>query len=381
MGRSSPPRVAVIGGGPVGIEAALYAKSLGLPVTLYEQGQPGEFLGRWGFVRLFTPFGLNASPLGKRTLAKELHDLPPDTAFQTGREFRDSYLVPLANSAILKDCIRSQTSVVGVGRTGWRKTDTATGSLPPFRLLLRTASNAESVDTADAVLDCSGTFARPNWVGDGGIPAAGEYASRQHTPYWPEDVLGVKRNHYAGRSVIVVGGGHSAGTAVCDLMTLADEHQSGWVIWLTRGTRTQPLPRIPNDPLRERDRLAVRANTLATRCDGNLEHHPGVRIEEVVCPGPDKGFRVSVKVNGKPTTFEAERLIANVGYKPDLSLTAELRVGEPAGDFRTAEPGYYVFGAKSKGRDSGFLLRDSQEQIRGAFAEITGNARVNLYAA
>ena len=34
---------------------------------------------------------------------------------------------------------------------------------------------------------------------------------------------------------------------------------------------------------------------------------------------------------------EAERLIANVGYKADTGLTAELRVNEPAGELRTGE--------------------------------------------
>lgn len=381
MNRTGQPRVAVIGGGPIGLEAALYAKSIGLPTTLYEQGQPGEAVNRWGFVRLFTPFGLNASPLGKQTLAKAGHDLPADTTFQTGREFRDSYLLPLATSPALKDCIRGQHTVLSVGRTGWRKGDAATGKLPPFRLLLRGANNAESFDTADAVFDCTGTYSRPNWLGDGGIPAAGELTSRPHIPYWLEDVAGAKKAAYAGKSVIVVGGGHSAATAVCDLMTLAAHHPSTWVIWLTRGSRTQPVTRVPTDPFKERDRLAVRANTFATRCDGNLEHHGGVRIEEVTCAGPDKGCQVTARVNGKLTTWEAEKLIANIGYKPDLTLTAELRVSESAGDFRTAEPGYYVLGAKSKGRVSGFLLRDGHEQVRRAFAEVTGNARTNFYAA
>jgi thioredoxin reductase len=381
MSRTGPPRVAVIGGGPIGLEAALYATSVGLPVTLYEQGQPGEAVNRWGFVRLFTPFGLNASPLGKQTLTRQGHELPADTTLQTGREFRDTYLLPLANSPALKDCIRVQSTILSIGRTGWRKGDATPGKLPPFRLMVRGVNNAESFDTADVVLDCTGTYTRPNWMGDGGIPAAGELASRPHIPYWLEDVAGAKKQAYAGKSVIVVGGGLSAATVVCDLTTLAAEHPSTWVIWLTRGGRSQPVPRIPNDPFKERDRLAVRANTIATRGDGNLEHHSDVRIEEVACAGPDKGYRVVATVSGTRTTWEAEKLIANVGYKPDPTQTAELRVSEPAGDFRTEEPGYFILGGKSNGRDSGFLLRDGHEQIRRAFAEVVGKTRVNWYAA
>lgn len=380
MTKPARPRIAILGGGPVGIEAALYAHSLGLPFTVFEQGQPGEYLNRWGFVRMFTPFGMNASPLGKKTLQQLRREVPADTEFQTGRQFRETYLLPLAESQALKFAIKSQSTVLAVSRTGWRKTDT-TAKLPPFRLLVRAADNSEAVHTADVVLDCTGTYARPNWVGDGGMPAVGELASRPHLTYWLEDVLGAKKPHYLGRHTIVIGGGYSAAATVVALTELAEENPSAWVTWLTRGPRTSPLPRIANDPLRDRDKLAAKANTLATRCDGNLEHHPHAEVQEVVCPGPDKGVKVVAQMNGERRTWEGERLIANVGYKPDVALTSELRVGEPAGDFRTGEPNYFVLGAKSKGRDSGFYLHESHDQIRRAFAEVTGNTKLNLFAA
>lgn len=380
MSKPTRPRIAILGGGPVGIEAALYAQNLNLQFTVFEQGQPGEYLNRWGFVRMFTPFGLNASPLGKKTLQQLRREVPADTEFQTGRQFRETYLLPIADSPAIKFAVKAQTSVVAVGRFGWRKTDN-TAKLPPFRLLVRAADNSESVHSADAVLDCTGIYGRPNWVGDGGVPALGELASRPHIAYWLEDVQGAKKQQYLGRHTIVIGGGYSAAATVCALTDLADENPSAWVTWLTRGARTQPLTRIANDPLRERDRLASRANTLATRCDANLEHHAHAEVQEVVCPGPDKGVKVVALVNGEKRTWEAERLIANVGFKADTGLTAELRVTEPTGEWRTGEPNYFILGAKSKGRDSGFYLHEAQEQIRKAFADLLGNSKLNLYAA
>ena len=383
MTKPGPPRIAILGGGPIGLEAALYAKRAGCFVTLFEQGQIAESVNRWGFARMFTPFGSNATSLGKQALRDDrtVPDLPTDTEYLTGREFRDAYLLPLA-SGILKESIRTPAAVLGIGRANWRKTDSPDQRkpLPPFRLLVREANNVERFEVADVVLDCTGTHTRPNWVGDGGIPAAGEIAARPQLPYWLEDVRAAKKATYSGKSVILIGSGYSAATTVCGLADLAEEYQSTWVIWLTRGNRTQPLSRLANDPYKERDRLAARANQLATRCDGNLEYHAQTQIDELICHGPDKGFRVAGRIAGKPMSWEVEKVIANVGYRADLNLTAELRVAEPHGDFRTDEPGYYILGAKSHGRNSEFLLQQGHEQIRRVLGAILNQSRIDLYA-
>src|SRR5581483_7200736 len=88
------------------------------------------------------------------------------------------------------------------------------------------------------------------------------------------------------------------------------------------------IRRIANDPLRERDRLAVRANTLATRTDAKVEYHNLTVVEAVESAGPDKGFRVTARCGGKPRTWDVDRIIANVGYGPDTNLYRELQVHE-----------------------------------------------------
>ncbi|HEX3149047.1 MAG TPA: NAD-binding protein [Gemmataceae bacterium] len=374
------PRIAVLGAGPIGLEAAAQAVHLGHPVTVYERGDVAEALGQWGHVRLFTPFGMNSTPLGLDLIREEhpQHQLPGPNDLLTGLEYRDAYLVPLTLTAKLADAVKTRTFVVTVGRSGVLKTDGPTDPkriAAPFRLLLRDDKGAERFEEADVVLDCTGTYGRHAWLGDGGIPAAGEIAAEKQISYGLDDVLGRRKAQYAGKSVIVVGGGYSAATTVCALAQLAEENAATWVIWLTRGPRSTPLQRNPNDPLRERDRLAAKANNLAARGDGNVEYRAQILLDEVTSHGPDKGFRVCGRCNGKPMTWEVDRVIGNVGYLADSNLTRELHISEFAnGSVRQPEPGYFVLGMKSFGRDSNFLLKRGFEQVKEVLALVSKRA-------
>lgn len=381
MAKAGPVRIAVIGAGPIGLESALYAKLNGFTVSVYDRGGIAEHIRRWGHTRLFTPFGFNTTSLGLKAILHEKpsRSLPAESDIITGREFREAYLVPLGESEQLLESLHLEQAVLQIGRANSMKKSEPDDSRRPFRLLIRDVKGQERIDNADFVLDCSGTYGTPKWLGDGNIPAVGESTARSQIATGLEDVLGERKGYYAGRSVALIGDGYSAAATMCSLAALAEEHPATWVFWLTRGQRGQPHPRFPNDPFRERDRLAAKANSLATRCDGNLEFHAQTVLDEVVSHGPDKGFRIAGRSNGKPVSWEVERVIANVGYRPDRSITPGLRVNEPVGTIETGEPGYFILGAKSWGHDSGFLLRDGFEQIKQAFAAITGNSRLDLY--
>src|SRR5437764_6912184 len=123
MAKNDAPRIAVLGTGPIGLEAALYARSLKLPVTIYERGRVGEHLQRWGHVKLFSPFGMNATPLGRAAIRAEnpKHELPGDQDCVTGRDHVAAYLEPLAMTGQLIECLKLETRVVQVGRVGLLK--------------------------------------------------------------------------------------------------------------------------------------------------------------------------------------------------------------------------------------------------------------------
>jgi thioredoxin reductase len=372
-------RIAVIGAGPIGLEAALYANTLGYPVTIYERGQVGEYLRRWGHVRLFTPFGMNVTSLGRSAISTEnsSHAFPAVSGCITGREYLAAYLEPLAKTEPLRKCIRKETRVLSIARKGFLKEDDPGDpkrAKQPFRLLIRDGNKRDVNEEADVIMDCTGTYGQHRWLGDGGIPAAGELNGEQHITYSLDDILGERRSHFAGKTIMVVGGGYSAATTVCNLATVAEQQIDTWVIWLARCAGTQPLPRITNDPLRERDRLAVRANSLATRGDGNVEFHNQSFVEAVDYSDPNKGCRITARCGGKTRTWDVDRLIANVGYSPDITLYRELQVDEPE-----PEPNYFILGAKAYGRNSNFFLGDGFDQIRKVFALIAGKPDLNLY--
>jgi hypothetical protein len=326
----------------------------GLSVTVYEQGEVGEHLTQWGHVRMFTPWSWNVSPWGLHILQAEYpqRTWPAATDLLTGYEYREEYLLPLAGCSLLRDTLRLGMRVVQIGLSWDKKT---------WRLLLEDQQGQEHRAEADVVLDCTGVYGQPRWLGEGDIPARGERGARPHIPHGVVDIPGKERTHYAGRSVMVVGSGYSAASNVVALAALAEQERETWTLWITHLPRGQPLPRLPSDPLKERDRLAARANMLATRGDGHVEYFPQTVLDEVQYLGPQGGFHVSGRYKGKSITWSVDRLIASVGYRPH-PLCPQV---QPVPDGT-----YHILGSKSQPKS--FLLVDAQVQIQNVFKQLVG---------
>ena len=454
----TPSRIAVLGAGPIGLETALYARCLGYNVDVYERGGVCENVLRWGHVAMFSPFGLNRSPLGLAALAAqdEKYRAPEDAALLTGRQWVQSYLLPLSKTDLVADSLHENTAVVAVGRRGLLKSD----MLPdrgrgdvPFCLLLRDDQGRERIATAQVVIDTTGVYANPNWMGQGGIPAIGEVQLRDQIEYGLPDVLGADRTHYAGKHTLLVGSGHSAATTIVALAQLAREAEGTRVTWITRPSireclrqesewdevdadvdadseegddvnggdvpsesadpsadpidrRSGPIPIIENDRLPERARLAGAANRLASGGEASVTYLRGNTISAVHRERPDSSFTVEL-VGSSPGSYTFDRIVANVGGRPDAFLYRELQVHEcyaTEGPIKLAaavlgnrsadcldvatggaellvnpEPNFYVLGAKSYGRSSQFLFSTGLEQIRQLFTIIGGREGLNLY--
>ena len=383
-------RIAILGAGPTGLEAALAALEKGFEPTVYEAADaPAGHVGEWGHVRLFTPWEMNVSPRAASALARAGKPVPGGAGCPTGAELRRELYFPLAELPELAPRLCLGTRVFAVGRHGLLKNEeiaSAERASRPFRLLVG-REGRERIDTADVVIDTTGSYALPNSLGDGGIPAPGEAANepflRRRIPDFDRE-----RKDWAGRRVLLVGAGHSAGTAARELARLAREAPGTQVIWALRGA----LPSADGaeeDPLPERARLVREVAALSRGASPALSCKVGVAVESLA---RDNGsLLVTLRGAGGLETVTVDRVLALTGAVGDHSLYRQLQVhecyatcgpmklsaallGAGGGDclaqvshgaetLKNPEPGFFILGSKSYGRNNTFLLRIGWQQV------------------
>lgn len=401
----APDSVAIVGGGPIGLETALAALDAGLDVHLFERGEVGSHVAAWGHVRMFTPWRMNLGPVSRAHLERGGWTAPEAAACPTGSEYVERYLKPLGALPELAGRVHTHAQVVHIGRRGLLKGDSPGAGergAQPFRIMVRDPGGRESFLHAFSMIDASGVFGQPNWAGDGGIPARSELYLAPQLSYHPDDVLGLTRERYAGKRVMVIGAGSSAATTVSDLARLAGEAPGTHAVWVTRGRAEAILPPIADDPLHARRDLHARARALASGADAAVSHVGGARVEGLEFNSATHRYRVTLMVGETPRIEEVERIIVNTGFGPDDSLYRELQVHEcyasrgpmklsaalqssGSSDCLTTpafgadllanpEPGFFILGHKSYGRNPNFLLETGFRQVEDVIASLA-NAR------
>jgi hypothetical protein len=388
---TEPARVAILGAGPIGLEAALAAAERGLDFTVFEAADDvGGHVRRWGHVRTFTPWDLTVSERARRALGDAA---PAGAGLPTGAELADRLLAPLAGLPALRGRLRLGTRVVAVGREGLLKHEAIAAperARRRFRVLVQGRDGGESLVRADAVIDATGSYGNPNRVGDGGISAVGEQAFEDRIERWLTP-FEEQPERWAGRTVLLTGAGHSAQTAARDLARFARQAPGTRVVWALR--RSEPdFGAVPGDPLPERAALNAVAAELAAGASPVVEVRTGL-VTEALAPA---GERIAVTLrNGGTQEVVADVVLALNGGVGDASLYRQLQVhecyatsapmklaaallGEDGGDCLSIappgpetlvnpEPGFFILGAKSYGRNSQFLLRNGWQQVDDVF--------------
>lgn len=387
---------AILGAGPTGLEAALAAAEHGYPFTLYEAaGEVAGHVRSWGHVRLFTPWSMNASARMRRALGDRIP--AAEDQYPTGDELVETLFKPLAELPEVRESLRLGTRVVGIGRRGLLKHEAIGDEARaerPFRLLLVDDEGHERVESADLILDCTGNT-QPNALGDGGIPAPGERHLADHIAREVPD-LEAEAELWRGRSVLLVGSGHSAQTALRDLLELAEARPDDGtrVVWVLRGD----VPRAEDDdPLTERRSLTLYAEEVARDGHEALDLRRG-RLVDGLAETAD-GIEVTLRrvEDDETETVRVDRILSLTGRVGDHLLYRQLQVHEcyatsgpmklaaalmassgAGGDcldqtsmgpetLRSPEPGFFILGSKSYGRRNDFLLRVGWQQVDEIF--------------
>ena len=395
-------RIAIIGAGPVGLEAALYGAALGHDVQVYERGRIAENVRAWGHVTLFSEWKLNHSALGAQLPASSEGPSIDPERYLTGNEHVALYLEPLSRCPMLEGRIHEGAGVLHIGRETIGKRDGGPRREHPFRLLIDRAGE-ERIVSADVVLDCSGTYGHHDWLGSGNVPALGERRLRRRIDYTLRDIAGTEREAFTGARVLLAGNGYSAAAALEALVELPETE----VLWIARRDSPSPYRPIPNDPLPQRAALAALGNRIAGGAESRVRYLPATTVQEVA--EADTGFRVTLRSACGDSTVEVDRILAHVGYSPDNSIYRELQVHECYASFgpmrlaatllehdsedclaqtsagpdalKNPEPDFFILGAKSYGKNSSFLIRLGLEQVRDVYTLINDKPDLNLYAA
>lgn len=379
-------RIAILGAGPVGLDAALAALGRGDEVTVYEAAPAvGANVRSWAHVRTFTPWDMLVSPRVRAVLGDAA---PGGGALPTGAELVEQVLEPVAES--LAGRVRTGTRVVAIAREGLLKHEeigSSARAARPFRLLLEQPDGSESFARADAVIDATGASSNPNRLGDGGIDALGERAfeariTRRLTPVDPA---------WAGRTLLLTGAGASAQTAARDLAAFARDAPGTRVVWAVRA----PAPdwgAVPGDTLGARAALNAAARELEHAGSDAVRVVTGV-VTEALRPA-DGRIAVTLRSGGAEDVV-VDHVLALNGGVGDASIYRQLQVHEcyatlgpiklaatllasgggdclalgPAGPgtLVNPEPGFFILGAKSYGRNSQFLLRTGWQQVDDVF--------------
>lgn len=380
----TPATIAIVGAGPVGVEAALYARFLGYFVMLFDTRRVGHRPLACGDQLLDQPWSEVASPLGLAALAAQGtgKDLPASDARVSYRQYVEEYLIPVARTDLLYESVQVNSPVTSISRTCCAPDQTVSldrRAEQEFRLLIDSRQRGEYTQLADIVLDCSGLSRLPGSASGGGL-AIGERANLHEMLLGRVDVLGKQRERLAGKHALIYGRDWAACANALDIVRLSQVAEG------TRATWIVPKQLSDQDPLSLPADTPAEFVTAAQRLVANEESDSpigciaawGIEAVQFDAAG---GWRARLQVEEEGTLdVQGDALINCRNVARDWNIVDALPLAcEVAADGSTGEPHYYVLGHKAVGPEADFAVPDAFEQIKRVFARIGGRADLDLY--
>lgn len=329
--------LAIVGAGPIGIEAAILAKRAGLTCRLFDKGAVVDAIRRYPTNMLFFTTSERLEVGG--------HPLVTATDKPTRKEAIDYYRKVVANEEL---DVATFTEVVGIAAPRPGRRGGFTLRSRPAEAWRRRAGEPLEETTARYVAVATGYFDTPKLLGVPGedLPHVSHYYDEGHAHF--------------GRRVVIVGAGSSAADAALDL------HRAGALVTIVH--RGQDFRRSL--------KYWIRPNLENRVKEGSIAAHFGTVVKTIT------PHDVVVDQGGAELRLPADRVFLLTGYyaPPELLRGAGVRVDEgtlaaaldPA-TFESNVPGLFVIGSAGCGtRTSDVFIENGLIHARMALATISG---------
>jgi len=420
----SPATIAVIGAGPVGIEAALYARFLGFNVDIFDAGRPARNATLWHQRILDVAVRDCTTPLGLAALGSqdENYQAPDNDRHFTGQQFADEYLLALAKSDLLVDSIHINSSVVEVSRLRVSlddRCDLQERCNDEFRLLIQSRDRGFYTSRADIVIDCRGSMGGTCGWGPAGSQSIGAAESLDRVYQWLPCAPRFEIRDVQSKQTILFGQSDTAIRFAQEWSKLLEKGADPIVIESLR--KLAPIQSPVDSPVAQTTSPSLdlkliwlipsvspnaRAEQIATML--SAKHSDPKRfsvmairgIERVAC---DENGRWTLELlladdstveltgdvfapfpNARPTPSIGPELLSQ-----ELAFRSVMESGNsherqtyyhdsPGWRIATQEPHYYRLGSLDRPRDPNGLP-EAHQQIRDLFALLGARADLNLY--
>ena len=396
--------VAIIGAGPAGLAAAAHLAVNHQPFLLFEAGATvANNILSWEHIRVFSPWRYNIDKAARQLLEASGRPAPgwqaPDEeALPTGGELYQQYFRPLAALPAIRPFVFLESKVLSIGRKHLDKVKTKGREALPFVVQVLHQQQQIKQYEVKAVIDASGTWNSPNPVGSGGVYAVGEVEHSRRIFYGLPDVLGKHRHRYKNKSVLVVGGGHSAVNTILDLDKLKEAYPDTQIHWVLRKKHVSEVyGGQADDALPARGALGIRIEQLVNEDRVNV--YTPFQIQQI-SQQEDQLTLIGFQYEEQKALPGIDEIISNTGSRPDFSFLREVRLHidpslesvaeiaelidpnihscgtvRPHGEreLRHPDKDFYIVGSKSYGRAPTFLMATGYEQVRSIVAAIMGD--------